>query len=286
MTVRTPMKYVEIPVNEIEDYLSDPNWVFEQKVDGTRGLAVVTANKVFWPAGDGKRTLAHTAATQHFSKLNPVLIALFAKLVTTDAELVLDGEIMTGTGEYLLFDLPYLRIGGKVLVGPATPLSARRAALETLAAALPANSRVKLLRQTRTEADKRDLFEAVQISGGEGVIAKQVDALYEPGKRVKTVRKLKFVQTADVIITSVNRPDAQHGSAKLAVTTEFGMKPVGACSLIGKPNVKVGDVIEVAFLFFTDAGTLYQPRMLKIRDDKAAAECTLDQFRVYSRAMV
>jgi hypothetical protein len=92
-----------------------------------------------------------------------------------------------------------------------------------------------------------------------------------------------------VIVTSFNRPDARHGSATLGVLdprlgpTE--LIPVGACSLIGKPQVSVGDVIEVAYLNWTGSA-LYQPRMTRVRTDKLPEDCTMAQFRPYSRRVV
>jgi hypothetical protein len=43
-------------------------------------------------------------------------------------------------------------------------------------------------------------------------------------------------------------------------------------------------VIEVANLNWTGS-SLYQPRMLKILEDKAPEDCRFDQFKIYSREM-
>lgn len=61
--------------------------------------------------------------------------------------------------------------------------------------------------------------------------------------------------------------------------------PVGSCSAIGRPHVEVGDVIEVAYLYWTGA-CAYQPRMVRVRADKEAARCTTGQFLPYSRETI
>ena len=62
--------------------------------------------------------------------------------------------------------------------------------------------------------------------------------------------------------------------------------PVGRCSVIGKPHVEPGDVIEVAYLYRAATGGLIQPRMTRIRHDKSPRECGIDQFVSYSREIV
>ena len=58
------------------------------------------------------------------------------------------------------------------------------------------------------------------------------------------------------------------------------MRPVGNITTIGKGDIKVGSVVEAKFLYVTDADNpvLYQPEILRVRADKTADECDLDQF--------
>ena len=127
---------------------------------------------------------------------------------------------------------------------------------------------------------------------------KSLDAGYSPGERVDHSVKLKFVKSADVVVLTVNRPDAKHGSATFGVVSgpwskwehdEFiggvGYRTVGGCSLIGKPEVVPGDVIEVNYLYWTGEA-LYQPRMMQVRIDKDPAECLVAQFPIYTREVL
>ena len=55
---------------------------------------------------------------------------------------------------------------------------------------------------------------------------------------------------------------------------------IGQVSTIGKGDVNAGDVIEVRFMGVTDptAPRLYQPRIMRKRTDKSAAECSDTQL--------
>ncbi len=274
-----PMKYSDSTTATAASLLTDNGWVAEQKLDGTRSLVTVRADGAIRFYGHGGRTLAHSAATQHFDALRTFLAPL-AALLTGDGTLTVDGEIITGTGELHLFDLAHLT----GFVDPVMAFRVRRAALEQIAPLLGKD--VHVVGQARGTDSKRDLLAAVEAAGGEGVMLKDLDAPYEPGVRTTRALKVKFVKTADVIVTARNVGPEGTLNAHLAVSDGAGgLVPVGGCSMIGKPDAQVGDVIEVAFLYWTGE-RLYQPRMVRTRPDKAASDCRLDQFVPYSREIL
>jgi ATP-dependent DNA ligase len=280
------MQFTDGDLCEVESLIEDDAWIFEQKFDGTRGLCVVNENGVWWPAANGVGKLSHTAATQHFATLDPILSKLMEG--TEFGEIVLDGEIMIETGEYHVWDIVFWKDGNVLIVSPMySDFETRRKLLESLYKRLPPDGPVKLVRQAVGSKEKLDLWNAVKVGGGEGVMAKRLDSNYDLGKRVKHSVKLKFVKTADVIVLEVNRPDLKHGNFVLGVydeDSEYGhVLCIGSCSAIGKdPDVKVGDVIEVAYLYWTGE-SMYQPRMVRVRDDKLPTACLISQFPEYYR---
>jgi len=299
VTVRLGMAYSEVDVDRVQELAYDVDVVFEQKMDGTRVLSVIKDSGVEFYQRGGK-PLAHAAAKLHTDALAKHLQRL---LGDTPGEFVLDGELLIRTGELFLFDVPYVRIGGVEMLRPTEPYGMRRMFLDrTIAAELDADGPVKIVPSARTRRQKLAMFEEVRAAGAEGVMAKALSAPYEPGARVKHSVKIKFVKTADVVVTAVDRPDAKHGSFTFGVVAPPGVPldqtmildplnqvplvDLGKCSAIGKPNAQVGDVIEVAYLYRDDSGGLVQPRMMRIREDKPAAECTIDQFPTYSRELV
>jgi hypothetical protein len=289
MTVRIPMAYSEVDSVEVERLIASREVALEQKVDGTRCLIVVTSEDGGFPfvrfLGRGGGRLCHTAATQHFAAIERALVPHFYE----SGEWVIDGEIMIDSGMFVAFDLPYARVGVATVVEPHMEYLARREALATVLAEVTSPVRVGGI---VTDPDaKRDLLELVRTSGGEGVMAKRLDSPYEPGKRVRHSVKVKFTKTADVVVTKSTRgrnaAGRETGGFAFAVYNADGvLRPVGSCSAIGKPEVKVGDVIEVAYLYRPVGGALVQPRMRRLRPDKDPTECTFEQFPAYSKAVL
>lgn len=281
-----PMKYKEVhSAAQVGQLLSDEKWVAEQKMDGTRVQVRIEAGTVtFWT---GRTALKHTAALQWCPALREQLLMLRSH---PGDRIVLDGELMIDCGEYRIFDVIEYRNGqtGVYRVEPGeTVWLMRKAALESLWNAKEVKpAGVRVVRSYRKEMRKRSLLQTVTEQGSEGVVFKRIDGLYQPGERVDHVLKYKLVKTADVIVTQVNRPDAKHGSATLAVIGDEGEAvPVGKCSLIGKPQVAAGDVIECTYLYWSGE-RMVQPRMTGVRDDKQPGECDLAQFPAYSREEV
>ena len=268
------MLYTDLDPASLPGRMMDNRFVLQQKVDGTRAIADLTGSAPRWVTRNGT-PLKHSAATQH--------LRLIEEHLPNDP-MILDGEVMILTGEYLVFDLiecPHLGISR------ASSQRERREALEQVLAPVPSDSPVRLLPEARTVGEKRRLLHEVRRLGGEGVMVKDRTASYDSATRVRHSQRFKFVKDADVIVTSVTRSrnDAgrEIGSIQYAVHAPNGsLVHVGACSVIGKPHVEPGDVIEVAYLYWTGTVT-YQPRMVRVREDKAPEECTLDQFQPYSR---
>lgn len=287
------MLFTEINPSEIDRYISDDAWVMEQKLDGTRVIAMVSQSGAKFLQRGGQ-VLKHTAATQHLGAILPELTDLAREMGVSG--MTLDGELLTGQGTYHLFDVVHLvnEHSGLEAVTPQMALRLRRAMLDIFGKYL-SGPRVSVVRQAMTTWEKREMWEAANRAGIEGVMLKRYDAPYEPGARVKHGLKVKLVKSADVVVLEQNRSRNEAGREMgnivfgVYVEREDGsdpdLIPIGRCSVIGKPHVEPGDVIEVAYLYWT-GDTTYQPRMVRVREDKAAELCTIDQFPVYSRELV
>lgn len=126
-------------------------------------------------------------------------------------------------------------------------------------------------------AAKRALMQRVERMGGEGIVLKLKTGKYRPGARSRDQLKVKFRKTCDCVVTARNQ--GRQANAVLAVYDAAGvLRQVGKCSMIGKPDAQPGDVVEVAYLYATDAQQLYQPSLVRLRPDKAPRDCLLDQL--------
>jgi ATP-dependent DNA ligase len=189
------------------------DWAYEPKYDGFRGIAFVDGDEVFLQSRNGRPLLRY-----------------FPELRFPAGEYVLDGELVVIGADnreefgslqqrihpaesrinmlaerfpvtFRAFDL--LALDGEELTG--RPLSERRAALEQLVAGFGDPGSVEV---TPLVSDPEDAEEWLQ--SGEGVIAKQVDAIYRPGER-KGMVKVKRVRTADCVVVGW-RPGKEEGT--------------------------------------------------------------------------
>lgn len=262
------MTFEEASPAEVERLMQSDKWVAELKLDGVRCLARVVDGDVTLMNRKGAplraaSTNAHRAA-----------IEMELALAFEAGEWVLDGEIMDD-GRYWLFDI--LRSDGGRITDERDPLHRRRFVLEATAAIAgwDDDSLIRVVTQATTEEDKRMLLDSTQRVGGEGIMLKYVDAPYIP-KRVRTGLKVKLTKTVDAFILA--RDTDGHTNATLAVCDGDRVVEIGACSMIGKADAQVGDVVEVQYLYVGAGGRLYQPRMMRVRDDKTPTECLLSQL--------
>jgi ATP-dependent DNA ligase len=98
---------------------------------------------------------------------------------------------------YVVFDL--IHVNGVPLL--ARPLLERRRHLEQILSGL---QRERIILSEAVLGQGRDLFQAVQKLGLEGIVAKSLDAAYRPGKRTALWKKIK--------VTGYNRPARPHCS--------------------------------------------------------------------------
>ncbi|MEX0429021.1 ATP-dependent DNA ligase [Nocardioides sp. DS6] len=186
-----------------------PGLSFEPKWDGFRCLVFKDGDEVELASRNTK------PLTRYFPE---VVEALRAALPD---RCVLDGEIFVALGQrlefevlqerihpaasriaklsvetpasYVAFDL--LALGDEAYVD--APFSARRAVLERVFDGVTSPS-VRLCTTTTDRALAEDWFTRFEGAGLDGIVAKRLDAPYEPNKR--TMLKIKHARTADVVV--------------------------------------------------------------------------------------
>jgi len=188
---------------------TDEGWLFEPKWDGFRALIFRDRDEVLIQSRDLK------PLDRYFPELAAPLRA------SLPDRCVLDGEVViAGSDGRLDFDALLLRIhpaASRVRMlaaeSPASfvawdvlalgdddlrrvPQAERRIRLEAILA--EARPPVYLTPATRDRATAIDWFERFEGAGLDGVIAKRLDAPYQPGKRA--MLKLKHQRTADCVV--------------------------------------------------------------------------------------
>jgi ATP-dependent DNA ligase len=285
-------------------------WAYEQKLDGFRAIVFVDGGDAYIQSRGGKDL------TRYFPELSfaPGRYVLDGELVIRDAEgnlefdalqsrihpaesriALLAKEIPAG---YVAFDL--LAEDDEALL--ETPFGERRARLEALA------------RQTGVELSNLspDLEQAEQwLRKTEGTMAKQLDAIYTPGKR-KGMAKIKREREIDCVVMGwrPGKEEGTVGSLILGLYDGGELRSVGHISGFSRESkrgmrkllapLETGEsgsaepsrwtggrelewvalrpelVIEVGYDHAAAGRIRHGARFRRFRDDKDPRECTFD----------
>ncbi len=131
-------------------------------------------------------------------------------------------------------------------------------------------------------SEKVEAYEKLRHEGREGVVFKNLNAPFSPGRPSSggSQLKFKFVETASFVVTGVN--------AKRSVTLGLydGDRLVPAGNVTIPPNHAipyVGTVVDTRYLYaHKQSGSIYQPVYLGPRTDIPTAECCVDQLKYKS----
>ena len=187
---------------------SDPQWLYEPKLDGYRVLAFVEGTSVRLMSRRG------LDLTPFFPEVTSELAEQAIDTMVLDGEIVALGEggrpsfnalqnraqlksaseiaeaKVTSPVVYVCFDL--LHFAGCNL--RSASYSERR---RYLAQCLLPAAHVQLV---HVGTDAEELYAAALASGFEGIVAKRRDSTYQPGKRSASWRKIKAIQTAEFVV--------------------------------------------------------------------------------------
>lgn len=215
-------------------------WAYEPKYDGFRAIAYVDGDDVYlqsrggkplrryfpevkFPPGryvlDGELVIIDTAGREQFD-------ALQNRLHPAESRVKMLAEQTPAL--FRAFDL--LAEDRRKLT--SVPFAERREALETLIAAAPGRKKTASGSVEVTPLTTSPKKTEPWLLGGEGVIAKELDAIYKPGQR-KGMVKVKRVRTIDCVIVGwrPGKEEGTVGSLILGLYENGGrLRPIGHTS--------------------------------------------------------
>ena len=274
---RVPMRFESAPLEDVPKYIADPNYFFQQKVDGIRGQLVIEPGKKPWFRSSNGGTLVSDTAAK---VVNPMLKKL-GELPSDGPSYTIDGEMLDG--KWYVFDMT---VDGHEKV----PWEERMAIAQEWVNQVQFSGigQVEALPTARTAKEKQALWDAVNASGGEGVMMKRRDAKYQYGGKTGEILKGKITATADAVVMERNRggkANAVLGVYKNGKLTEIGSVPTDGKEKDGP--IKVGDVLEVEYLWaHPTTGKISQGRIKKKRPDKDPLTATADQLRFVNKQVL
>jgi bifunctional non-homologous end joining protein LigD len=306
---RSRRRYAPMLATSSETVPKGEGWLFEVKWDGFRAIATMRGGEV---------ELRSRNDNSLNGRFPTVVRALERALRTPDC--VLDGEVVAiGTDgratfsamqqgkegtTYVFVAFDALEVEGEPIVD--LPLRRRKERLRELI-----DLRRRGVQVSDSFEDGQALYRAAEEQRFEGILAKRVDSVYEPGRRSRSWLKIKTHGRQEFVIAGYTkgqgRRSGRFGSLVLGVWEEGRLRYAGNVGtgfndeeiekLLAKlrplehptapfdevpkmPKVRKGDVVwvepklvaEVEFVEWTHDGRLRAPSYQGLREDKAAEE--------------
>lgn len=289
---------------------SGDDWLFEIKWDGVRAIAV-TGETLHLRSRNGVDLAKQFPELEELSMLAPGTVLDGEIVVMSGGKPDMQALLSRLQGAsprsgavpvtYIVFDI--LERDGKNLTG--LPLSERR---EQLIAAVREGPHVVI--SEPVDGRGEDYYRAAVAQGLEGVMAKKKDSRYEPGVRSRAWLKIKAQKSCDCVIAGYTPGRGGRvpafGALLLGMFEGSMLVPVGKVGtgfsdrLLAEmmkqfaplvttvpqlPGVR-GKVVwlkpvlacEVAYQEVTRDRKLRIPRFTRLRTDKPASACTIDQL--------
>jgi len=303
-----PIKPMLARDNPFDDPFKQPNYILQEKFDGTRIIAINQGNGWHLMTRHWKNDVAINF---------PEVIKELSNIRSND--IILDGELTffkngkntfmtvlakpeTKKGlvaKLMLFDI--IRYNGKDLI--KLPLKERIQMLEKIA---PNGKYVTIIPTIHTPTSFKSCYNKIIKNRGEGVILKKDDSPYVYDSRKHWI-KIKGTYTEDCIVIGITQGLGKRKSTFGAlILAQYDknkhLRIVGRTSgfndatlhqlysIISKmpsynyPEFKINDakkwiapliVVEVEYMEKSPYGILRHPRFVRIRDDKIPADCKI-----------
>jgi bifunctional non-homologous end joining protein LigD len=250
-----------IDSKELAVFMLNKRYVLQEKFDGRRTLIRLLNGAVVGINRTGLVVALPETVAQAVAKAE-------------NSSFIVDGELLGDT--FVVFDLLELD-------GEDTRKFAYRMRLGLLQGLRNLYSpQIRLAETAFTSEEKRKLHQRLFAEGREGVVVKDLDAHYVPGRPASggSHLKFKFYETASFVVGNINN------QRSVGICLYRGSQLVPAGNVTIPPNAEVphsGEVVEARYLYaFQESGVVYQPVFLHKRDDVLASACSVGQLKFKS----
>jgi bifunctional non-homologous end joining protein LigD len=252
-----------IPEEEAARLILNKKYGAQEKKDGKRMLL---SHKDGQTKASNKKGIECSYPAPYESDM--ALVLKHSRLDT----ITLDGEAVGDT--YWVFDVLTTNTNSQVTNLREMTYEAR---YTYLAGIVPDSCKhIKILPLAKTTKEKQSLLDSLRAAGKEGIVFKNLEATYKPGRPNSggDQLKYKFYATATCLVARLNAKN----SVSLTMFVEGSPIDVGNVTTIGK-KVAEGDFIEVRYLYAYKGGSLYQPIFVGVRDDADISDCDICQLK-------
>jgi bifunctional non-homologous end joining protein LigD len=254
-----PQLLNDMDKSDLVRLIEDDNWWAQEKFDGRRVLIRKDHNQI---TGINRQGLAIDLPA-------PIVEAVRS---IDQARFVLDGECVGNT--FIAFDV----LSEATLDLASTPYHVRYLHLIDLMETASSDS-IRYVETATAKKEKEEFLALLRAQRKEGIVFKDKNAPYTPGRPASggPQLKFKFVATASCIVAGAN---GAKRSVKLELLDRGRRVTVGNVTI--PPNYAVpsaGTVAEVRYLYAYPGGSLFQPVYWGRRDDIPADSCTVGQLK-------
>lgn len=255
VTGMVPQLLNPISEQELEEFINDPNWMMQEKLDGKRIMVEVR---------DGVVTASNRRG------LSVALPEETEQALAQFSNITLDGELIGSV--YYVFD--YLEKDGIDLRMDSAKVRLLVADL------LKVNSKYIVFVSTAfTREEKIEMLSKFKTSEKEGVVIKNIHAPYTPGKPNSGGNQLKckFYSTCTAVVINVNNKR----SIEVGVKNDDG-KIISVGNVTIPPNKDIPEkdsLVEIRYLYAYRNGSLCQPVYLNERDDVEVDSTSLLKYK-------
>lgn len=247
-----------ISEDDLENIIDHPRWVAEEKMDGE--------NRSVRKIGD------QFVGINKLGNVVPLTESITSALSKAE-DFLINGEQI---GDYLyVFDILEISVNGVSKDLRNHSYEDRMAVRDRFIDAIDSDF---ILSVDSAIQNKREFLEEKRVGNREGVVFKNLDSTFTPGKSHNDQVKFKFYDECSVIVGAHNEGKR---SVQMEVLDETG-SPISVGSVTIPPNKDipdVGSIIEVTYLYAYEGGSLFQPVFNKLRNDVLAEECTTEQLK-------
>lgn len=314
-------EYVPMFASLTDGPFSESEWIYEPKLDGIRAIAMIRKGKVsLWSRRGLNLTASYPSIVKELSAYGQDVI-FDGEIVALDAQgrpsfqelqqrsgLTRSPDVKIAETRvpvfYYVFDI--LHLSGRAMEN--VKLRDRKALLKQT---LVPTDRVRLVEPLA--ADGYTAYQACVESGLEGVVAKRLDSLYDPGRRSKDWLKVKPTMAAEFVVCGYTAGTGSRGTTFGSLILGYYNKAnqlvyAGGCGtgfnekLLQQLNkmfkrlhsvkspfkekvpgkqiqwLKPELVAEVKFAEWTKDGKVRSPVFMRLRDDKRPEDCSRDEI--------
>ncbi|MFX4299879.1 WGR domain-containing protein [Pseudosulfitobacter pseudonitzschiae] len=245
----------------------DDTWLAQEKHDGERRGMKWDGQRAIYSNRSGLETGVQQPVDDAFSEL--------AKIIGNSLEL--DGEDM---GDHLvIFDvLQHPEISTGTFSERADILAALAKTIED--AGLEKILKVDIPMPLPEFISQRLGF--LETGGAEGFVARKADSLNVPGKPSSGGEALKIKFWADCTCRVTEGRVGKSSVGIELLDEDSTWQPVGNVTVTAANRPRIGDLIDVKYLYAYEGGSLFQPSFKSVRTDIPETDCTFSQLKYKS----